>query len=140
MSDHEGNIIEVNNKAIKNSGYSREELLSMNAKQLEVEFNELDKNNSVWSQLTKKNYITIETFHKRKDGFVFPVEISITVLKIGQKKLLLGFARDISIRKKKSKELKLLSTAVNQSANAIVITDINGKIEFTNPKYTQTKS
>lgn len=135
LSDFDGNIIQVNNKAIKNSGYSRKELLSMNTKQLEAEFNELDRKKSAWSELTRKNNITIETLHKRKDGLVFPVEINIAVLKIGVKKLLLGFARDISIRKKRLKEFKLLSTAVNQSANAIVITDINGNIEFTNPKF-----
>ena len=135
LSDFDGNIIQVNNKAIKNSGYSRKELLSMNTKQLEAEFNELDGKKSVWSQLTKKNNITIETLHKRKDGLVFPVEINIAVLKIGVKKLLLGFARDISIRKRRLKEFKLLSMAVSQSANAIIITDLNGNIEFTNPKF-----
>lgn len=137
LADFEGNIIEVNNKAVENSGYSRKELLNMNAKELEAEFNELDGKKSVWSKLTKSHQITIETLHKRKDGSIFPVEINIATLKIGTKKLLLGFARDISVRKKASSEIKLLSTAVNQSANSIVITDVQGKIEFTNPKFSE---
>ncbi|MBI9041103.1 PAS domain S-box protein [Lutibacter sp.] len=137
LADFEGNIIEVNNKTIENSGYSRKELLTMNAKELEAEFKELDKKKLVWNKLTNKNQITIETFHKRKNGTVFPVEINIAMLKIGAKKLLLGFARDISERKKISNEIKLLSTAVNQSANSIIITDTKGNIEFTNPKFSE---
>ncbi|WP_372746361.1 PAS domain S-box protein [Lutibacter sp.] len=137
LADFEGNIIEVNDKAVQNSGYSRTELLTMNAKNLEAEFNKLNKNKSVWNKLSSKKQVTIETLHKRKNGSIFPVEINIAALKIGDKKLLLGFARDISERKKISEELKLLSTAVSQSGNSIVITDKFGKIEFVNPKFTE---
>jgi len=34
-------------------------------------------------------------------------------------------------------EIKKLSVAVNQSANSIVITDLEGNIEYTNPKFTE---
>jgi PAS domain S-box-containing protein len=37
----------------------------------------------------------------------------------------------------KEKEIKKLSVAVEQSANTIVITDIDGNIEYTNPKFTE---
>ena len=38
---------------------------------------------------------------------------------------------------KDNKKIRQLSTAVEQSSNAIVITDTNGKIEYTNPKFTE---
>lgn len=44
--------------------------------------------------------------------------------------------RDITKSKKAERELKKLSTAVEQSANTIVITNIDGDIEYTNPKFT----
>lgn len=137
LADIKGNIIEVNDKAVQNSGFSRAELLTMNAKSLEAELDELNENKSVWNSLSKNNNITIETYQKRKNGTTFPVEINIAALKIGTKKLLLGFARDISERKKISNELKLLSAAVSQSANSILITDVQGKIQFVNPKFTE---
>ena len=44
---------------------------------------------------------------------------------------------DITKKKKSEEEIKKLSTAVEQSANTIIITDINGNIEYTNPKFTE---
>ncbi|MDD2732595.1 MAG: EAL domain-containing protein [Desulfuromonadaceae bacterium] len=39
--------------------------------------------------------------------------------------------------KQRTSELRKLSTAVEQSANIVVITDINGIIEYVNPKFTE---
>lgn len=41
-----------------------------------------------------------------------------------------------SLVKQRTVELRKLSTAVEQSANSVVITDINGIIEYVNPKFT----
>lgn len=38
--------------------------------------------------------------------------------------------------KQRTVELRKLSTAVEQSANSVVITDVNGTIEYVNPKFT----
>lgn len=38
--------------------------------------------------------------------------------------------------KSRTEELRKLSTAVEQSANSVVITDVNGIIEYVNPKFT----
>ncbi|NOR29367.1 MAG: PAS domain S-box protein [Lutibacter sp.] len=48
-----------------------------------------------------------------------------------------GVDRDITQRINAEKENKKLLTAVEQSANSIYITDINGIIEYTNPKFTE---
>ncbi len=45
--------------------------------------------------------------------------------------------RDISKSKKNEEEIKKLSTAVEQSANTIVLTDSKGNIEYTNPKFSE---
>ena len=50
---------------------------------------------------------------------------------------ILVVTENITERKKHENELKKLTTAVEQSANTIVITDIEGKIEYTNPKFTE---
>lgn len=39
--------------------------------------------------------------------------------------------------KQRTMELRKLSTAVEQSANSVVITDVNGTIEYVNPKFTK---
>ncbi len=50
---------------------------------------------------------------------------------------MIGTHSDISGRKQRELQIKKLSIAVEQSANTIVITDIEGSIEYTNPKFTQ---
>ncbi len=44
---------------------------------------------------------------------------------------------DITDRMLSEQELRKLSAAVNQSASAICITDTNGRIEYTNPRFSQ---
>ena len=50
---------------------------------------------------------------------------------------ILSYDRDISERVRVESEYKKLHQAVKQSANAIVITDVDGAIEYVNPKFLQ---
>ena len=137
LSDFNGNILEVNNKSVLSTGYSRSELLSMKVGDLDATIPELEKQQEVWKKLTSEKSLTIETLHKRKNGSVFHVEVRICLINIGNQQLVLGFARDISDRIKTEVENRKLSIAVEQSANSIIITDLNGNIEYTNPKFTE---
>jgi len=47
----------------------------------------------------------------------------------------LGVARDITLRKQTESEIKKLSTGIEQSPVSIVISDIDGIIEYVNPKF-----
>ena len=47
------------------------------------------------------------------------------------------FTNDITEQINSQKEINKLRTAVEQSANSIIITDINGNIEYTNHKFTE---
>lgn len=51
-----------------------------------------------------------------------------------------GVAIDVTERKYAEEELRKLSRAVEHSSNTIVITDIRGRIEYVNPKFTQLTS
>ena len=52
--------------------------------------------------------------------------------------MFVGVLRDISERKKSQENLHKLSRAVEQSSSTVVITDLDGNIEYVNPKFTQT--
>jgi PAS domain S-box-containing protein len=56
---------------------------------------------------------------------------------MGMPQYLLGISEDITERKKAEQSIRELSQAVEQSPVSIVITDIEGKIEFVNAKFTQ---
>ncbi len=56
----------------------------------------------------------------------------------GKPKYLLGISEDITERKQAEEELRKLSRAVEQSASTIVITNLQGYIEYVNPRFTET--
>ncbi|MGL1862666.1 MAG: transporter substrate-binding domain-containing protein [Pseudodesulfovibrio sp.] len=70
-----------------------------------------------------------------REGNEFPVEIATSSFKMGDEWFAVGAVRDISERKEAEKELKKLSSAVENNPTAVVITDPDGIIEYVNPYF-----
>lgn len=137
ISDLKGTILKVNNKSCEQTLYSKEELLKMNVLDIDAEHINSTELQQFWESLPLEKSVTLESKHKRKDGVIFNVEVRIRHTKLNGKSLIIGLARDISERKKREAENIKLSTAVEQSENVIVITNLNAEIEYVNPKFTQ---
>mgnify|MGYP001553360562 CR=1 FL=1 len=71
-----------------------------------------------------------------RDGHEFPVELTISNIKIDQKELFAAFIRDISDRKATETELRLSARAFD-SIEAMFITDSQGRIIRTNKAFTR---
>jgi PAS domain S-box-containing protein len=103
--DDSGSIYYTNEQACKSLGYSREELLKMKIWQVDPNMDE-----EKWKVHRKRTRSlrdsTIETAHRRKDGTVFPVEVSINFVEFENKKVSFSFARDITERKQAEKILQ----------------------------------
>jgi PAS domain S-box-containing protein len=81
--------------------------------------------------------LPIQTLHhRRKDGQIVPVEESQTLVDAGGERLILSIVRDITERKRAEAEHVRLVTAIEQSAEGVVITNPNGDIEYVNPAFT----
>lgn len=78
-----------------------------------------------------------ETIAQKRNGEELPVEITGRVIKYNGKIAGLGSMRDISYRKEAEDEIKKLNSAINQSSASIVITDLNGMIQYVNPGFTK---
>jgi PAS domain S-box-containing protein len=78
---------------------------------------------------------TIELEMTCKDGSTIWTEVKGKLIldENGQSSGIVGVTRDISQRRKATSELRKLSRAVEQSPNSIVITGIDGTIEYANP-------
>lgn len=76
---------------------------------------------------------TVELTAVRKDLEEFPIELSLSVWEMNNRKFYTGIIRDITVRKQNEASLNRLYTAVEQSGSLIVITDAAGKIEYANP-------
>ena len=58
--------------------------------------------------------MSLESAHRRKDGHVFPIELSLNYLVYGGREYSFALARDITERKKREEALHLLSTRLLQ--------------------------
>ncbi|BAX79928.1 PAS domain S-box protein [Labilibaculum antarcticum] len=96
LSNFNGKLIEVNKQACANLGYSREELLSLSLSDIDNEYKTEEQIGNFFTILEHEKYCKITTHHKRKDGSIFPVEISVSLLNENGSKLILGISRDIT--------------------------------------------
>lgn len=70
-----------------------------------------------------------------KDGTVMPIELSTSETRLGGQRLFIGIVRDISERHQAEQEMRKLSSALEQTADSVVITDKTGVIEYVNPAF-----
>lgn len=80
--------------------------------------------------LTNEKYI-------RLDGKIIDVEVISRPIEMDGSTIFLAVFRDITERKQAEEKLQQLSRAVEQSPASIVITNIDGTIEYVNPRFTQ---
>jgi PAS domain S-box-containing protein len=72
-----------------------------------------------------------------KKGEIIPVEINGRSANFNGKPAHVTSFLDISSRLETESKINLLSTAVEQSAHSVIITDDRGIIEYTNPKFSE---
>jgi PAS domain S-box-containing protein len=127
----------VNEQACRSLGYTREELMRLRLWDIDPIFPK-ERWDAEWKQFQENRQggaQQLETLHRRKDGSVFPVSISSKHLWFGDTELHVAVARDIAERKQAEEANARLATAVEQAAEAIVITDANGTILYINPAF-----
>jgi len=126
-----GRVIDSNAAALQLYGYSQEEFLQLDVSRLSAE-----SRKSLEAIAAHTSQVSLR-WHRRKDGTVFPVEISGSYLAFRGRNIHVAAIRDISERIHADEEIQKLSTAIEQSPMAIVITDLSGNIEFVNPRFSE---
>jgi PAS domain S-box-containing protein len=91
-------VLDVNGQAAETLGYSREELISMHPRDIDVDQDEAAIER-IRQRVAAGERLTFETRHRRKDGTVFPVEIRLGHFEQDGRRFL-ALARDITERKR----------------------------------------
>jgi len=104
LTNLEGKLLEVNDSYCKMIGYTREELLKMSISDLEAAENPEEVAQHI-AKITEKGYHSFESRHRRKDGKIINVEISVNYLDVGEGQFFV-FARDITDRKQAEEALQ----------------------------------
>ena len=108
VENERGEILDCNRSAHEMFGCTKEEMLTLSIRDLVSEEFAKDLPEIIPdSMVTKNRYV--ERINKRKDGTLFPTEVYTRYIKIGDRKRLIAFIRDISGRKELENRLKQFS-------------------------------
>lgn len=114
ISGEGGKIIEVNSRASELYGFSEDEMAGLNVRDLYHQAFEGELEQFV-AQIQKDNGHIVELFGKKKDGSVFPLEISTRLVDIEGKPFYQSIIRDITERKRIEDALKTSEERFSQA-------------------------
>ncbi len=110
-----GRILSANKAACKLHGYTPEEISKLNIRNLLTEV-DASKVPERLERLLNGEKLTFEIMHRKKDGTIFPVDVSASLLLDGERKIILAVDRDVSVRKEAEMErLKLIEKLKHRS-------------------------
>ncbi len=129
-------LINANEAAVELYGYPREELLALHINDLFADPEE--GSHQIVSSRSGILHIPLR-YHRKKDGAIFPVEISCSFFELGGQRLRLAAMRDISERIRTEQELResrqFLSELIENSGNLICVKDREGRYTMINRKW-----
>ncbi len=131
-------ILEINDAAVQSYGYSRDEFLRMNAKEIRPP-EDIPRLLEVMRSRGTAASSRERWRHRRKNGEVFYVEVSAQRMKFGGGDVLLTVARDISARvhaeDQVAEHTSLLQAMIENNPLAIVSVDSERRVQVCNPAF-----
>ena len=125
--ERNGRFSYVNLQACRSLGYSRDELLSMYLWDIDPDFPR-ERWTKHWEQLRTVGRRTFETRHRRKDGRIFPIEVSACQVTLGDEEFHAAFVRDITDRKKALEERARLQEQLQQAQKLEAVGTLAGGV------------
>lgn len=131
--DRDCRFLEANEAFARMLGYTPAELLTMRITDLEAP----DARESGAALHTQTGMHHFPTLHRHKAGHLVQLELSVNVLYDSGEKVLVGFARDVTERRRVEAELARLTRQrtliLDSAADGIVGLDAEGSLTFMNP-------
>ncbi|MCR4345777.1 MAG: MEKHLA domain-containing protein [Sulfuricaulis sp.] len=134
-----GRHVFANRRIAEMLGYRIDELLQTTIKDI-VHPDEQERVTELFRKRMTGHHVPnqYETVFVAKDGKRVPMEISAAATVWQGKPAGLVFLRDITERKQAEAETRKLSSAIEQTADSVIITDRDGIIQYVNPAYEET--
>lgn len=141
----------VNEGAVKQLGYGREELVSMTSVDIKPTFDEAQFRELLTPLLRgERNRIFLDTLHRHKDGHDIPVEITIQYMTSpGGQARCIAMVRDVTERKrvmrelkKKAKELRVANRVIEHEREQLAqrVAERTAVLSSTNQQLVQAKA
>jgi len=136
LHDLEGQILDVNERALEQFGYSREEMLSLRIEQLHPP-EAIVGSRKALEEIQHYGFISFDIHFRKKNGEVFPAEVSASLFELSGKPVIQGIVRDISERKRSQEAIarseSILRTIIQSAQEAIISIREDGRIWLFNP-------
>lgn len=124
-------FIDANRSALENIGYTLDELRQMSPLDINLNSAKEDFEQIINPLETgEKDKVIFNTYHCRKDGSKYPVEIHLQLMDL-DKPVFVSFAYDVTLKEQTEEKFENIFNSVN---DAIRIVDLNGNILSTNRK------
>jgi PAS domain S-box-containing protein len=120
-------ILDVNEHACRSLGYGRSELLGMTIFDIDPGFS-LEKWGAHRQKLAEKGVRIIQSHHRRKDGTMFPIEVTGNYFEKDGKGFSYSFATDISGRLAAERDKEKLASQLQQAQKMEAIGTLAGGI------------
>ncbi|MET0068368.1 MAG: EAL domain-containing protein [Candidatus Thiodiazotropha sp.] len=131
-------FVDFNRQGWESLGYTPEELLSRGPSDIKPEVDETQLKSLFDEVIDTGVDFSLKTFHQRKDGSRFPVEVHLNALRQeSNSPILIAVVRDVTERKKyedalfNEKERALVT--LQSIGDAVITTDREGRIDYMNP-------
>jgi PAS domain S-box-containing protein len=118
VHDIQGRFLDVNEAYCRLLGYSRDELLNMSVSDIEAAEDSRETVEHV-QKAKEFGYDRFETRHRRKDGGIVDVDVSVNYLPTDGGRMFV-FIRDITERKRIEKELRTSRDYLDRTLNSMV--------------------
>jgi PAS domain S-box-containing protein len=129
--DSKGKIHSANSAAARMHGYTIEELLKLNIRDLDSH-RDSEKVADRIERLRAGENLTFEVEHRRKDGTIFPLEAVATPFLFQGETFILALDRDISDRKTAERAMRLTQFSIDRSVESVFWINRYGVILYVN--------
>ncbi len=116
-------VLDANRTACDSLGYLAEELKTKPVTDIDTQYTDAKFWQKHVDELKDIGSLTFDGFHRRKNGSLLPVEVSVRYIKLGEYDRILAIARDITDRKRTERMVTRLGRILDGSLNEVFIFD-----------------
>ncbi len=130
-----GRVLEANEQAAVQLGYSREEFAALSISDWEV-VESPEETAARMQRVMRHGHDDFYTRHRTRSGAIRNVHVWTRTLQVSGRVCFHAIFEDVTGRMRAEAELRLQGAALNAAANPMIITSLDGMIVWINPAFT----
>ena len=135
LLDEDGRILQFNEQAHRQLGYSRDEFARLQISDLDVDESPADVRRHI-AEVFEKGGATFDVRQRSRAGEIRQLLVTARPVELGGHRRILAVAQDITDRKRAEEALRyerdLVRSVTENAAEAIFVTDAEGRVTFAN--------